>query len=80
MCGLEKKSQSRIVSPVKIFFKNESEIMTYVDKRNERIHHQQSCTTRNAKGSSLDRSEMHKMEILIFRKEWKTLEMVNKYI
>ena len=54
--------------------------MTYLDKRNERIHHQQSCTTRNAKGSSLDRSEMHKMEILIFRKEWKTLEMVNKYI
>lgn len=54
--------------------------MTFSDKRNERICCQQTCTTRNAKGSSLGCREMSQVEILIFRKEWKAPEMVNKCV
>lgn len=45
--------QSRILYQLKIFFKNEGEIMTFSDERNKRIHCQQTCTTGNANDSSL---------------------------
>lgn len=55
--------------------------MTFSDKRNERICCQQTCTTRNAKGSSLGCREMRQVEILIdLLKVWGCKQLPETYL
>lgn len=54
----KQKCQPGIVYPVKISFKCESEINIFLDKQKQIIHHQETHTKRNAKGSSSHRKKV----------------------
>ena len=51
----EKKLQPRLLYLARISFKYEGEIKRFRQAKAERIHHHQTSSSTNAKGSSLDR-------------------------
>ena len=63
---------SKNLYPEKLPFKNEQEIKTLQDKQSETIHHQQTCPTRNTKGSSSGWNERTLDSMLNPHKEMKS--------
>lgn len=55
---MKENCQSKILHPVKISFKNKSEIDFFRHRKAERIHQQQTHTTRNVKESPSGRRKM----------------------
>lgn len=54
----KQKCHAGIIYPVRLPFECVSEISIFQDKLKQRIHHQETCTERNAEGNSSDRRQV----------------------
>lgn len=54
----KQKCHAGIIYPVKIPFECKSEINIFLDKLEQRIHHRETCTEKNAEGTFSDRRQV----------------------